>query len=137
MKEIIFYGRGGQGVVIASRLLAEAAFKEGKNVQSFPFFGVERRGAPVMAYTRISSGKIRKRGPVNKADYAVVLDSTLLENIEITKGLKKKGSIIINTAFSGNSFLSMKKFKVFTFDASAMAEKHRLGSESAPIVNTS
>ena len=137
MKEIIVYGRGGQGVVIASRLLAEAAFKEGKNVQSFPFFGVERRGTPVTAYTRISSGEIRKRGPVNKPDYAIVLDSTLLEDIEVTKGLKKGGSIIINTGFSRDNFLSMKKFKVFTFNASMMAEKHRLGSESAPIVNTS
>jgi 2-oxoacid:acceptor oxidoreductase gamma subunit (pyruvate/2-ketoisovalerate family) len=137
MKEIIFYGRGGQGVVIASRLLATAAFKGGKNVQSFPFFGVERRGAPVTAYTRISSGEIRKRGPVDKPDYVVVLDYTLLENIDVTKGLKGGGGILINTSSSKNDFSSMKKFNVVTFDASMIAVKHGLGSESAPIVNTS
>lgn len=136
MKEIIFYGRGGQGVVIASRLLATAAFKGGKNVQSFPFFGVERRGAPVTAYTRISSGEIRKRGPVDTPDYVIVLDSTLLENIDVTKGLKKGGGIVINTSSSKNDFPSMKKFNVFTFDASMVAKKYRLGSESAPIINT-
>ena len=137
MKEIIFYGRGGQGAVIASRLLATAAFKEGKNVQSFPFFGVERRGAPVAAYTRINSQKIRKRVPITAPDYVIVLDPTLLENIDITTGLKENGSILINTRSSKNSFPFSKKFNVFTFDAARIASKYRLGPKSAPIINTS
>lgn len=137
MKEIVFYGRGGQGAVIASRLLAVAAFKEGKNVQSFPFFGVERRGAPVTAYTRLNSCIIRKRAPIDAPDYVIVLDPTLLENIDITQGLKKDGNILINTGSSKNSFPFSKKFNVFTFDAAVIALKHGLGSKSAPIVNTS
>lgn len=137
MKEIIFYGRGGQGTVIASKLLAVAAFKEGKNVQSFPFFGVERRGAPVTAYTRINSNEIRKREPIRKPDYVIVLDPTLLENIDTTKGLKEDGCILINTKAAKNSFKFSKRFTVFTFDAGVIALKYGLGSKSAPIVNTS
>ena len=136
MKESIPYGRGGQGVVVASRLLAMAAFKEGKNVQSFPFFGVERRGAPVTAYTRISNSRIRKRAPVKEPDYVIVLDSTLLENIDVAKGLKKDGSILINSKVSQNSFPFSKRLNTFTFDASTIASKYKLGSKSAPIVNT-
>ena len=136
MKEITFYGRGGQGAVIASRLLAKAAFKEEKFVQSFPFFGVERRGAPVAAYTRISTSKIRKRVPVKEPDYVIVLDPTLIENIDVTKGLKKGGSILINTKVSKDNFPFSKKYNVFTSDAMAIASKHKLGSKSAPIVNT-
>jgi 2-oxoacid:acceptor oxidoreductase gamma subunit (pyruvate/2-ketoisovalerate family) len=137
MKEIIFYGRGGQGSVIASRLLAMAAFKEGKNVQSFPFFGVERRGAPVTAYTRLDNCAIRKRVPISEPDFVIVLDPTLLENVDITKGLKKSGCILINTKASENSFAFSAKFKVFAFDAAQIAAKHSLGSKSSPIVNTS
>lgn len=137
MKEIIFYGRGGQGAVIASRLLAIAAFKEGKDVQSFPFFGVERRGAPVAAYTRLSNSKIRKRVPIKNPDYVIVLDPTLLENMDITKGLKEKGCILINTKAPKMSFPFSKKFAIFTFDAATIASKYRLGSKSAPIINTS
>jgi 2-oxoacid:acceptor oxidoreductase gamma subunit (pyruvate/2-ketoisovalerate family) len=134
MKEIIFYGRGGQGAVIASKLLAIAAFKEGKDVQSFPFFGVERRGAPVTAYTRIDKGQIRKRVPITEPDYVIVLDPTLLGSIDI---LKKDGCILINTKSQKNNFPFSKRFNVFTFNAAGIASKHGLGSKSAPIVNTS
>jgi len=136
MKEIIIYGRGGQGAVVASRLLAIAAFKEGKYVQSFPFFGVERRGAPVAAYTRISDTAIRKRIPISDPDYVIILDPTLIENIDITKGLKKDGGIIINTRSPKNSFKFNNKFNTCVFDAARIATQHKLGSESAPIVNT-
>ena len=136
MKEIIIYGRGGQGAVVASRLLAIAAFKEGKYVQSFPFFGVERRGAPVTAYTRISDTVIRKRVPIDKPDYVIILDPTLIENIDITKGLKSSGSIIINTRSPKSNFKFGEKFNTCVFDAAKTATKHKLGSESAPIVNT-
>jgi len=136
MKEITIYGRGGQGAVVASRLLAIAAFKEGKYVQSFPFFGVERRGAPVTAYTRISNMAIRKRIPISDPDYVIILDPTLIENIDITKGLKGGGGIIINTTSTENSFKFGKKFNTCVFDAAKIATKHKLGSLSAPIVNT-
>jgi 2-oxoacid:acceptor oxidoreductase gamma subunit (pyruvate/2-ketoisovalerate family) len=136
MKEIVIYGRGGQGAVVASRLLAIAAFKEGKYVQSFPFFGVERRGAPVTAYTRISDMVIRKRNPINTPDYVIILDPTLVENIDITNGLKTGGSIIVNSMSPKDSFKFGKKFNTCVFDAVKIAVKHKLGSENAPIVNT-
>lgn len=136
MKEIIIYGRGGQGAVAASRLLAIAAFKDEKYVQSFPFFGVERRGAPVAAYTRISDTAIRKRIPISNPDYVIILDPALIENIDITKGLKKGGGIIINTRYSKDSFKFSNKFNTCVFDAAKIAARHKLGSESAPIVNT-
>lgn len=136
MEEIIIYGRGGQGAVVASRLLAIAAFKEGKYVQSFPFFGVERRGAPVAAYTRINDTAIRKRIPISEPDYVIILDPTLIENMDVTKGLKKSGGIIINTKSLKNNFKFSNKFNTCAFDAARIAVRHKLGSESAPIVNT-
>ena len=73
MKEITFYGRGGQGAVVASEILAEAYFREGYQVQSFPSFGVERRGAPVTAFLRIDREFIYLRSMIYKADMGIVL----------------------------------------------------------------
>jgi len=136
MTEIVFYGRGGQGVVIASRVLAAAAFKEGKSVQSFPFFGVERRGAPVTAYTRIDNTKIRRRSPIKKSDYIIVFDPMLIENADAAGGLKENGVILINSGSARRNFPLSKKTNAFLFDASAVALRHGLGSKNSPIVNT-
>ncbi len=97
MKEIRWHGRGGQGAVTAAEVLAVAAFKDGKYSQAFPHFGVERRGAPVMAFTRIDDRFIRLREHVYNPDYVIVLDPTLIEAVDITQGLKPDGMIIINT----------------------------------------
>ena len=97
MKEIRFHGRGGQGVVTSANLLAMAAFKEGKFCQAFPFFGTERRGAPVVAFCRIDDKFIRTREQVYNPDYVVVLDPTLLKVIDVAKGLKEDGMLIINS----------------------------------------
>ena len=91
MREIRFHGRGGQGAVIASKILAEAFFREGKYVQSFPAFGAERRGAPVAAFTRVDENPIRIRTQIYAPDTVVVLDPSLLESADITSGLKPKG----------------------------------------------
>ncbi len=136
MIEIKFYGRGGQGAVVASIILANAAFKEGKFVQAFPFYGIERRGAPVAAYTRIDTKPIRSRGQIYNPDIAVVLDPYLVEALDITQGLKPKGIIILNTDKKPGDFPFAKSFKVFTCDASSIAVKYGLGSKTAPIVNT-
>jgi len=90
--EIRFHGRGGQGAVIASELLAQAAFLEGKHPQSFPFFGVERRGAPVTAFTRIDDAPIQIRTSITAPDIVVVLDSGLMRTINVIAGLKPTGS---------------------------------------------
>ena len=137
MIEILIHGRGGQGSVKASLALASAASKAGKYVQSFPEFGVERRGAPVKAFNRISDEPIVVRSKIYNPDHVVVLDPTLLHAIDITKGLKEGGWIIINTEKSPDSFTEYtKKFRVATVNATKIAVDNHLGSKAAPIVNT-
>lgn len=136
MIEIRIHGRGGQGAVIASKLLASAFFKEGKYVQSFPTFGVERRGAPVAAFVRVDEKYILVRSQIYDPDHIVVLDPTLIDAVDVTLGLKTGGWIIINSARKPAEFDKLSEFKVATIDASSIAVKHRLGSKSHPIVNT-
>jgi len=136
MIEIRIHGRGGQGAVIASKVLAAAVFKEGKYVQSFPAFGVERRGAPVMAFTRIDDQPVRIRCQIYEPDHIVVLDPTLLEAVDITAGLKEGGWILINSEQDPATFDLPAKYHVATVDASSIAIKYKLGPKSAPIVNT-
>jgi len=136
MLEIRMHGRGGQGAVIACKILASALFKEEKFAQSFPAFGVERRGAPVQAFTRIDDKPINLRTQIYQPDHLVVLDPTLLQTIDVTSGLKKGGKILINSPLPADSFNLPDIFEVATINASAIAVKHRLGSKSNPIVNT-
>ncbi|MDB4349528.1 2-oxoacid:acceptor oxidoreductase family protein [Omnitrophica bacterium] len=136
MIEIRFHGRGGQGAVIASNILAEAAFREGKSVQSFPHFGVERRGAPVAAFTRIAGKDIRVKHEIYNPDCIVILDPTLIEAVDVVKGLKGGGLILINTDKRTSSFGFKGNFRIATVDASHIAARHGLGSKASPIVNT-
>ena len=139
MEEIRFHGRGGQGAVVASNILGDAAFREGKFVQSFPFFGVERRGAPVTAFLRIDDKKINIRSQVYNPDYAVVMDPTLLRYFDILEDIKDSGIILINTQKNkeGLKFKVNKKAKLYTINATDIALGFNLGSKTAPIVNTS
>lgn len=98
MIEIRWHGRGGQGAKTASLLLADAAFNTGKFIQGFPEYGPERMGAPITAYNRISDNEIRIHSNIYEPDYVVVVDDSLLETVEVTKGLKKDGAILINTS---------------------------------------
>jgi 2-oxoisovalerate ferredoxin oxidoreductase gamma subunit len=136
MIEIRIHGRGGQGAVIASKVLAAAVFREGKYVQSFPSFGVERRGAPVTAFTRIDDHPIRLRCQIYEPDHLVVLDPTLLQAVDVTVGLKPGGWIIVNSSKPPSAFALSPDYHVATVDASAIAIRRRLGPASAPIVNT-
>jgi len=137
MIEIRFHGRGGQGAVTAANILADACFKEGKDVQSFPFFGVERRGAPVTAFTRIDSKPIRIKYQIYEPDFVVVLDSGLMKTVNVLEGLKKNGLVLINMAKNPDE-IKMKEslVRVATVDATGIALKHKLGSRMAPIINT-
>jgi len=136
MLEIRFHGRGGQGAVVASNILAIAAFKEGKDVQSFPYFGVERRGSPVTAFTRIDTKPIMLRSQIYTPDYVVVMDPSLLKNLEkeITAGLKPDGLMLINTKLKTISLQT--KARVALVNATEIALRHGLGTGVAPIVNT-
>jgi pyruvate ferredoxin oxidoreductase gamma subunit/2-oxoisovalerate ferredoxin oxidoreductase gamma subunit len=131
MIEIRFHGRGGQGAVVASKLLASALFKEGKSVQAFPAFGVERRGAPVMAFLRIDDHPIKLRTNVYCPDDIVVLDPTLIEVVDVTSGL-----IILNSDHPPHAFKQFGAFRVATVDGSRIAVENGLGSRTQPIVNT-
>ncbi len=99
--EIRWHGRGGQGAVTSAELLARAAISEGKYAQAFPSFGPERRGAPVLAFDRISHKEpIRVRAEVTEPDVVVILDSGLIRIVNVTSGLKERGLIIMNTKSS-------------------------------------
>ncbi|MGA9099603.1 MAG: pyruvate ferredoxin oxidoreductase subunit gamma [Methanotrichaceae archaeon] len=132
MKEIRIHGRGGQGSVTAAELIAIAAFEDKKFSQAFPAFGVERRGAPVMAFARIADRPIRIRSQVYEPDYVVVQDVTLLDVVNVASGLKPDGKIIINTDRPKENLKLSTKAEVVTIDATRIAMEI-LGR---PIVNT-
>lgn len=97
MIEIRLHGRGGQGSVTAAELLAVAAFDDGREAQAFPAFGVERRGAPVTAFCRISDQPIRTRTQIYSPDYVIVQDPTLMDSVDVLAGLKPDGTVLINS----------------------------------------
>jgi len=134
--EIRWHGRGGQGAVTSAELVAQAAINEGKYAQAFPTFGAERRGAPVVAFVRISSNEpIRVRAEIAEPDVVVVLDSGLLRIVDVTSGLKANGMLVINTRKQPEQI--RQEFNIdrslATVDATKIAQE-LLG---VPIVNTS
>ncbi len=95
--DLIFYGRGGQGAVTAASILVQAADYEGKFAQAHPFFGFERRGAPVSAFLRIDDKPIVARGRILMADCIVVLDPKLPELIDLKASLKNPAVAVLNS----------------------------------------
>ncbi len=137
MHEVIWHGRGGQGVVIAAQILAESAYLQGfKGVTSAPTFGPERRGAPLTASTRISDAPIRTFSQIEKADIAVVLDPSLFGVVNILGSLKPEGLLIINTAQKADEVDCTGGRRVATVDAAEIALRFHLLKEGKPIVNT-
>jgi 2-oxoacid:acceptor oxidoreductase gamma subunit (pyruvate/2-ketoisovalerate family) len=136
MLEIRFHGRGGQGTVVATILLAKAFFQAGYQVQSFPLFGVERRGAPVEAYLRLDRSKIRVRTNVYTPDHVVVLDRTLLQSVSVTRGLKPGGWVLVNSPAPPSHPELFSGYRLAQVDATRIALNHGLGTRTHPIVNT-
>lgn len=137
MIEIRFHGRGGQGAVVASRVMADAAFREGKDVQAFPYFGVERRGAPVTAFTKIDDKNIRDKSMIYEPDLVVVLEASLIQAVDVTAGLKEDGLVLVNTEGDPKKIkeeLGVKNLAVV--NATKIAIENNLGSKVQPIVNT-
>jgi len=97
MKEIRFHGRGGQGVVLVAKMLASAAAIEGKCVGSFPMYGFERRGMPVVAFTRFADDPIREKSQIYTPDCLMVIDSSLLKLNTVFDGLKPGGTLLLNS----------------------------------------
>ena len=123
--EFRWHARGGQGAKTASELLADAAFNTGKHVQGFPEYGPERMGAPIAAYNRVSDVAIRIHSNVYEPDYAIVLDDTLIETVDVTAGLKDSGAIVVNTHKTPEQIraaLGGYKGKVCTIDARTISE---------------
>ncbi|MBN2809246.1 MAG: 2-oxoacid:acceptor oxidoreductase family protein [Deltaproteobacteria bacterium] len=144
MQEIRFHGRGGQGAVIASRILAQALFFEGRYAQSFPTFGAERRGAPVAAFVRADDAFINIRSRVTSPDYVIVMAARLIEAVPVSNGLKPGGLILINSDQPAASFIftgadsvpgQVAPFRIITVNLNQIALKHGLGNEIMPLIN--
>lgn len=134
LKEVRFHGRGGQGAWTASLLLAQAALKENKYIQSFPAFGPERAGAPITAFTRISDDPIHIHSSIYEPDVVVVLDPTLL-GPAVTEGVKKGVTLVVNTDLTSKDMetsLGLDGVEVWVVDATALA----LDIIGRPITNT-
>ncbi len=122
MEQIRIHGRGGQGVVTAAELIAIAAFKDGKEAQAFPVFGVERTGAPIESYARISERPIITKEQVYKPNVLIIQDSSLLNSVDILKGANSKTLIIINTSKNKKDLkIKLPKENIFTIDATKIA----------------
>ncbi|NIM46070.1 MAG: pyruvate synthase [Nitrososphaeria archaeon] len=122
--EVRWHGRGGQGVVTVSELLARAALHEGKYVQAFPEFGPERMGAPIRAFTRICDKYIDTHSSVYNPDIVIVIDPTLLGQVNVTEGLPKGGALIINSKEEASTLkkeLDADDLRVYTVDATRIA----------------
>jgi len=133
--EIRWHGRGGQGVVTASELLAEAAILEGNFIQAFPEFGPERMGAPIKAFTRVSDEPIKIHSQVYSPDIVMVLDPTLIGQVEVTEGLSDDGILFVNTHMSADELKAALGFegKIYTLDATKIA----METIGRPVANTS
>ncbi|MHB8765450.1 MAG: 2-oxoacid:acceptor oxidoreductase family protein [Deferrisomatales bacterium] len=94
MYEIRFHGRGGQGAVLAIKVLAKALVEEGRFVKAIPSFGFERRGAPVEAYLRLDDRPIRQTTNIYHPDCIVCLDPTLARAVDIFAGLGGAGVLV-------------------------------------------
>ena len=136
MLEFRWHGRGGQGAWTASELLARTAIFEGKFIQSFPEFGPERMGAPMCAFTRISSEPIRIHCAVYDPDVVIVLDNTLLKTVPVTAGINQPDDVIIINSPEKPSVireeLKINTGRIWTVPATEIALRI-LGS---PITNT-
>ena len=140
MLEFRLHGRGGQGIVVAAVIFAEAMFLEGYYARAFSLYGAERRGAPVTAFIRASKERLMPRSRIYQPDYVVVFDSTLSGSTLIA-GLKEEGTLLINSGENWNKnlpreILPEKLFKINTIDALEIAWKHKLTIGSFPMVNT-
>lgn len=131
MVEIRFHGRGGQGAVTAANLLADAAIREGKYAQAFPHFGAERRGAPVVAFARISDRPIEIHSRIKHPDIIVVLDPRIFDLVNVADGLKPGGIVVANSTVR-----RVEGYTNYCVDATGIARRLGLVISGWPVVNT-
>ena len=133
MLEIRLHGRGGQGGVTSAELVAKAAIAEGRYAQAFPSFGPERRGAPVVAFIRVSDTPIRLREKISEPNLVLVLDPTLLDIVDVSEGLQEGGTIIVNSPATADE---LKKKYGWGKAAQVNADKVAMEELGVPITNT-
>lgn len=124
MIQIRWHGRGGQGVVTAAKTLAAASLKEGLYFRASPEYGPERMGAPVRAFNRISKNPIYLSCDIKEPDIVVVLDPTLIGQVNVCEGLKKGGKLLLNSSKSAKVLkeeLGLKDVKVYRVDANKIS----------------
>ena len=131
MIEIRLQGRGGQGVVVASEILARACFEEGMYPQCYSLFGGERRGAPVAAFVRISDSKIFLKCDIDHPNHLILFDKTLFSEKEILEQVVPGGFLLFNMDESYQSD-AFKDYTVGTINALEISKKNELGA----VVNT-
>jgi 2-oxoacid:acceptor oxidoreductase gamma subunit (pyruvate/2-ketoisovalerate family) len=137
MIEIRVHGTGGQGVVVAAKLLADAAAKSGYKSQCFSAYGAERRGGSVESYVRISDKDIVIHSKLYEPDYIVLMDENLAKNPQTMSGLKQQGGVLINSSKLPESFSPLKNYRIVTIDGNAIARKQGLMLVSGmPVINT-
>ncbi len=132
MIEIKFLGTGGQGVVIASEILARACFEEGLYPQSFSIFGGERRGAPVAAFVRVSDKKIWLKCEIDRPNHLVLFDPSLVSEEEIGQRVVPGGTLLFNTEGRSRP-RALREYRIGVIDAGDVSKRNGLGG----IVNTS
>lgn len=132
MYEIRIHSRGGQGGVTAARLLALAAIHDGKYATAAPFYGAERRGAPIVSFVRIDDKPIRIYSQIKKPDMVIVLDATVMDAVDVLLGLRAGGRVLINSG-------QPRDFAGFTsghVDLTGIALRENLVVAGSPILNT-
>jgi 2-oxoacid:acceptor oxidoreductase gamma subunit (pyruvate/2-ketoisovalerate family)/2-oxoacid:acceptor oxidoreductase delta subunit (pyruvate/2-ketoisovalerate family) len=135
MIEIRGHARGGQGMVTAFEILAKIFSRlGGYQVQAFPAFGVERTGAPIQAFLRLSKDEILNRSNVYAPHLVIVFDESLIEQMDVFSGLRPGGTALINTAKKPTDYAQFAEH-VFVVPATEISIKQGLGSASLPIVN--
>ncbi len=132
MFEIRIHSRGGQGGVTAAKLIAQAAFHDGRCATAFPFYGAERRGAPVVSFVRISDQPIKVYSQIRNPDMVIVLDASVMDSTDVLAGLKEGGAVLINTAQPP----AIEGHPVHAVDLTGIALAQNLVVAGSPILNT-
>jgi pyruvate ferredoxin oxidoreductase gamma subunit/2-oxoisovalerate ferredoxin oxidoreductase gamma subunit len=135
VEEIRLHGRGGQGVVASGEMIALAAVYEEKYCRAFPSYGSARRGSPVTAFAQIGTEDEANRSYIYTPDYVIILDPEIPKAVDVTVGLKRKGTIIWNTPLDPAEAVEQLKAspsKIGVIDATSIA----LETLGRPIPNT-
>jgi pyruvate ferredoxin oxidoreductase gamma subunit len=133
MYEIRLHSRGGQGGVTAAKLIALAAFRDGKYATAAPFYGAERRGAPIVSFIRIDSEPIKIYSQIHQPDLVVVLDPSIIDLVNVFEGLRSDGKVLINAPGIPDA---AKGYRSYAVDLTGIALKTNLIVAGSPILNT-